>query len=1171
MRMMSIDLERQSATIKARVALHDRDKPLEALSEFDFDWTQQDQEDLRWYLEDYLIYPVDPAPTVAGRVVRRIEAVGKELFTKLFRNNPNASLLWESAAQHLPDLFIELRSAERHISVLPWELIREPASDSVLAISCRSFVRVHSAPSRSLVAPPAADELIRMLLVICRPAGAADVPFRSVASRLLKGMQGGLDRSVQVDVLRPPTYGQLSSVVRKAALAGKPYHIVHFDGHGLPGGLVFENPATEQNREIIQGRHLGELLADAKIPLLVLNACRSAFAEPPAGPIDASNLHEDIRVFGSLAQTVADQGLPCVLAMRFNVFVETAARFMLNFYSALVGAATVGEAVQGARAQLRDEPLRQSVPHDVPLEDWIVPLVFEARPIRLLSSASAQDVARAHAETVDLGDGELPRRPDAGFFGRDETLLALDRAFDSANVVLLHAYAGSGKTATASEFARWYRQTRGTHGPLLFSSFDTKRTLGQLVDQLGRRFERWLAEKGIQWAAIVDPEERRKQALAIFSHSSVFWIWDNVEPIAGFPAGSESQWSAQEQMELADFLRDGSERGAKFLLTSRRDESAWLGMIPSRVTIPPMPFWERTQLSQALSKKMGRPPDYVQDWRPLLDFTQGNPLAITVLVVHALRNRMRTRADIEKFVSQLQSGAANLQDDPVQGRSRSLTASLSYGLEHAFSSVQRKAISLLHFFQGCVNPQILQQMGTGINGLPEVAALDFEGIRQMLDIGVELGILENSGETGSIYRIHPVVPWFFRATFHNEFPGREQSCKRSFAVTVALASAILAKQFRSGASVTTATALQMEEANIRHALKLAIELEAWTPVMATMHALEDLYIEIQGNRAEWRRLIEQVDRLVTDEKTGGSIAGRENAWIAVTEYKMRMANQMGNYVEAEHFAGLQVPYWRRQTAPYLKGKADIKRGYEEIHNLAVALESQASFLSAMGSTEGVKLYEEAFALSLNNGDARQAAMCAQGLGWAYREVEAIHDLQQALGWFTKAFGLTPEDDFAFKGKLMLLIGTVYHAWFENSWGTHPNTETLEHGENAFVAFAQALEWLPEYAYLDRSEAMSSTGALYLRLGDYAKAEETYQDALQLARGAGSLKFEIMILLNIASALNGQGRFADATAFAKAAGQKAEAWGPDGEESGIAALELLARIAAAQRAAQPGRP
>ncbi len=63
------------------------------------------------------------------------------------------------------------------------------------------------------------------------------------------------------------------------------------------------------------------------------------------------------------------------------------------------------------------------------------------------------------------GPGGVPRPPDAGFFGRDETLLALDRAFDTQPVVLLHAFAGAGKSSTAAEFARWYQATGGLDHP----------------------------------------------------------------------------------------------------------------------------------------------------------------------------------------------------------------------------------------------------------------------------------------------------------------------------------------------------------------------------------------------------------------------------------------------------------------------------------------------------------------------------------------------------------------------------------------------------------------------------------------------------------------------------------------------------------------------------------
>jgi len=215
--------------------------------------------------------------------------------------------------------------------------------------------------------------------------------------------------------------------------------------------------------------------------------------------------------------------------------------------------------------------------------------------------------------------------------------------------VLLHAFAGSGKTATAAEFARWYAQTGGT-AAVLFSSFEAHRTLPQLLEQLGRLFEEEIADAGKQWAAITSLDERRDIALRIFAQTPVLWIWDNVEPVTGFPAGSVSAWSSEEQQELAGFLRDAAQSGARFLLTSRRDERSWLGDFPVRLTMPPMPFRERMQLADALAKKLGRSIHDVEDWKSLLDFTQGNPLTITVVGGEALRSNLRTSSDIKSLL-----------------------------------------------------------------------------------------------------------------------------------------------------------------------------------------------------------------------------------------------------------------------------------------------------------------------------------------------------------------------------------------------------------------------------------------------------------------------------------------------------------------------------------------
>jgi hypothetical protein len=294
-------------------------------------------------------------------------------------------------------------------------------------------------------------------------------------------------------------------------------------------------------------------------------------------------------------------------------------------------------------------------------------------------------------------DSALPQAPDVGFIGRDETILRLDRTFNEQSIVLLHAYAGSGKTSTAAEFVGWYRETGGWDGPVLFTSFEQYKRLPQVLDELGRVFEGVLGKKGIQWL-ILDDAQRREVALQILRQVPVLWIWDNVEPIAGFPAGTPSAWCVDEQKDLADFLRAARAMKAKFLLTSRRDERDWLHDLPARIELPPMRFHECVEMTEELAKKLGRKLEDIDDWRPLLRFTQGNPLTLTVLVGQALRDGLKSREQIASFVQKLQAGEEVFEDEASEGRTRSLAASLAYGFENAFTEVERKQLALLHLF-----------------------------------------------------------------------------------------------------------------------------------------------------------------------------------------------------------------------------------------------------------------------------------------------------------------------------------------------------------------------------------------------------------------------------------------------------------------------------------------
>jgi hypothetical protein len=330
-----------------------------ATTHFAFKLTPQEQEDLRWYLEDYLKHPFDPAPKIAARIEGRMAEIGAVLFKAVFHADEDARDLWATLRTRLNDTRVEIITGVQEAATIPWELIRDPKTDTPLALRARAFVRAQPQAAQLPQLPQTESGPIRILLVICRPGGGEDVPFRSVASRLIKGLTEEARQAFELDVLRPPTFDQLGRVLRAAKDAGQPYHVVHFDGHGLyeevvepsavaeilkklsplllsgpragaHGYLAFENPQMEENLQLADGPALGKLLVETGVPVLVLNACRSAHAEAPEAPTPTpppqageglrADVHSQIRAFGSLAQEVMDAGVAGVVAMRYNVY-----------------------------------------------------------------------------------------------------------------------------------------------------------------------------------------------------------------------------------------------------------------------------------------------------------------------------------------------------------------------------------------------------------------------------------------------------------------------------------------------------------------------------------------------------------------------------------------------------------------------------------------------------------------------------------------------------------------------------------------------------------------------------------------------------------------------------------------------------------------------------------
>jgi hypothetical protein len=376
--------------------------------EIEFALSPQQAERIRWYLEDYLQFDEDPAPQIAARVETLVADRGEALFCSIFEGRNDAVRLWAHIEPHLSSTRIEVVTGIAEATAIPWELIRDPNTGVNLALSALAFVRSQQGGQTS-VAPAAVADKVRILLAICRPKAEDDVPFRSVAGRLVKGLSEEDREAFQLDVLRPATFEQLATELKLAKEKGQPYHIVHFDGHGvyadpqnLGGGsqvlsnvmlkgatagprgyLAFEDPDSKTRDKFVDGFALGGLLKDTDVPILILNACQSAEARPQPQDDAAATTREEIEAYGSLAQAVVNAGAAGVVAMRYSVYVVTAAQFVAELYAALARGRTLGEAATFARDNLAKQPNRKIAYEARPLQDWVVPVVWERTPMRL--------------------------------------------------------------------------------------------------------------------------------------------------------------------------------------------------------------------------------------------------------------------------------------------------------------------------------------------------------------------------------------------------------------------------------------------------------------------------------------------------------------------------------------------------------------------------------------------------------------------------------------------------------------------------------------------------------------------------------------------------------------------------------------------------------------------
>lgn len=425
--------------------------------------SEEDYENLRWYLEDFMDLPDGGAVVRARRVERDLDAWGRKFYDELFPNEDSRELLKSLLASPEPrELTIATRDAA--LLRLPWELLADEAGSLAPRVSIRR--QLEEKPKAT--APRPAELPLRILYIVSRPADAGFLDPRLTAKAMFDAVDP-LGGAVRVDFCRPPTLARMEELLREAQQAGDPYDLVHFDGHGtfLPhaqiGALLFEkmdDGSGAAAQDLVPADRLGEIFASHQIPLVVLEACRSATVGKAA-------------VFRSVAPRLIQAGVGSVLSMGHAVHVEAARLLLDRFYRELVRGTTIGHAVAEARRALNTTRARwvETGPRGrtIELRDWFLPHLYQRaldeplfppdaakmQPVReydLFLSHQHNDSARVEALARELsekhglrvwldkwecGPGNLEKQCEAGIASSRFTVVA------------------GSKTALRSKWVQW--------------------------------------------------------------------------------------------------------------------------------------------------------------------------------------------------------------------------------------------------------------------------------------------------------------------------------------------------------------------------------------------------------------------------------------------------------------------------------------------------------------------------------------------------------------------------------------------------------------------------------------------------------------------------------------------------------------------------------------------
>ncbi len=718
-------------------------------------------DELRWYLEDYALWPTGVFKERAERIEAQLPKWGQALYQAALGTPAaqRALTAWRQAGDgterrfsvwvdsELPEGSHEddqaaAWEAASDLVTLPWELLRD---DRGYLFRGKDAVRVRRRlPNRHPQSVRLTELPIRILLVSPRPEDDHTGYFDHRASGLpLVEAVENLGELVDLTVLTPPTFPALEEALRRADEADEPFDVVHFDGHGVYdrklglGALCFEDPTDagklqQRGMQLVHAEKLAEVIRGYRIPLVFLEACQTARVE------------EDPTA--SVAAKLLDEGVTSVAAMSHSVLVETARRFVQAFYAELALGAPVGKAMLAGQLDLSGDTYRGAVmgAGELHLHDWFVPVLYqEERDPQLITALPPQTVRQLQARQRRLSLGGLPEAPPHAFVGRSRELLALERLLHTEPYAVVRGPGGIGKTTLGAELARWLVRS-GRFRRAAFASLETYTDARGVLDTLGRQ----LLPDGDTYSVAQYPslEKARQPVERALADQATIIVLDNLESVLPDAAGQMPPGAApvEELFELCQTLLD-AHGATRLVFTSREPLPAPFDHGRRHIGLGVLTRNDAVKLVEQVMARAG--------WEPPAADPGATPQEITDLVEAVIRHpralvllaREVARRGVRATTDNLHHLMHELHQKHPDDRERSLFASVELSLRR-LPAAMREQVKALAVFHG----------GAQLSVMAHVLGVDADAARELAIRLIDVGLGEDMGY-GHL-RLDPALP-----------------------------------------------------------------------------------------------------------------------------------------------------------------------------------------------------------------------------------------------------------------------------------------------------------------------------------------------------------------------------------------------------------------------------